>query len=157
MTSGHYAKYGKDAFQPIHTPEEGEEYFLKPMHCPHHCGIYKNFPRSYKDLPLRIAEFGTVCRYEQSGESVSYTHLYKTGVTRSCWLISHLSMIRCSFWDTGGVELHLYIMCSLVTSILGITTETTSATYRRTQTHESQSFSTELPESKGTDNEQLML
>ena len=63
-----YAKYGKDAFQPIHTPEEGEEYFLKPMNCPHHCEIYKNFPRSYKDLPLRIAEFGTVCRYEQSGE-----------------------------------------------------------------------------------------
>ena len=56
------------AFQPIHTPEEGEEYFLKPMNCPHHCEIYKNFPRSYKDLPLRIAEFGTVCRYEQSGE-----------------------------------------------------------------------------------------
>ena len=68
VTSGHYAKYGKDSFQPIHTPEEGEEYFLKPMNCPHHCEIYKNFPRSYKDLPLRIAEFGTVCRYEQSGE-----------------------------------------------------------------------------------------
>ena len=68
VTSGHYAKYGKDAFQPIHTPEEGEEYFLKPMNCPHHCMIYKNTPRSYRDLPLRIAEFGTVCRYEQSGE-----------------------------------------------------------------------------------------
>ncbi len=68
ITSGHYAKYGKDAFQPIQTPEEGEEYFLKPMNCPHHCMIYKNSPRSYKDLPLRIAEFGTVCRYEQSGE-----------------------------------------------------------------------------------------
>ena len=68
VTSGHYAKYGKDAFQPIHTPEEGEEYFLKPMNCPHHCMIYKNSPRSYRDLPLRIAEFGTVCRYEQSGE-----------------------------------------------------------------------------------------
>ena len=68
VTSGHYAKYGKDSFQPIHTPEEGEEYFLKPMNCPHHCMIYKNSPRSYKDLPLRIAEFGTVCRYEQSGE-----------------------------------------------------------------------------------------
>ena len=68
ITSGHYAKYGKDSFQPIHTPEEGEEYFLKPMNCPHHCMIYKNSPRSYKDLPLRIAEFGTVCRYEQSGE-----------------------------------------------------------------------------------------
>ena len=68
VTSGHYAKYGKDSFQPIHTPEEGEEYFLKPMNCPHHCTIYKNSPRSYRDLPLRIAEFGTVCRYEQSGE-----------------------------------------------------------------------------------------
>ena len=68
ITSGHYAKYGKDSFQPIHTPEEGEEYFLKPMNCPHDCMIYKNSPRSYKDLPLRLAEFGTVCRYEQSGE-----------------------------------------------------------------------------------------
>ncbi|MCD8184584.1 MAG: threonine--tRNA ligase [Bacteroides sp.] len=68
ITSGHYAKYGKDSFQPIHTPEEGEECFLKPMNCPHHCMIYKNSPRSYKDLPLRLAEFGTVCRYEQSGE-----------------------------------------------------------------------------------------
>lgn len=68
VTSGHYAKYGKDSFQPIHTPEEGEEYFLKPMNCPHHCEIYRSSPRSYKDLPLRFAEFGTVYRYEQSGE-----------------------------------------------------------------------------------------
>ncbi len=68
VTSGHYAKYGKDSFQPIHTPEEGEEYLLKPMNCPHHCEIYKTFPRSYRDLPLRLAEFGTVYRYEQSGE-----------------------------------------------------------------------------------------
>lgn len=68
VTSGHYAKYGKDSFQPIHTPEEGEEYLLKPMNCPHHCEIYKLKPRSYKDLPLRLAEFGTVYRYEQSGE-----------------------------------------------------------------------------------------
>ena len=68
VTSGHYAKYGKDSFQPIHTPEEGEEYLLKPMNCPHHCEIYKWTPRSYKDLPLRLAEFGTVYRYEQSGE-----------------------------------------------------------------------------------------
>ncbi|MEG1615662.1 MAG: threonine--tRNA ligase [Bacteroidales bacterium] len=68
VTSGHYAKYGKDSFQPIRTPEEGEEYLLKPMNCPHHCEIYKAFPRSYKDLPLRFAEFGTVYRYEQSGE-----------------------------------------------------------------------------------------
>jgi len=68
VTSGHYAKYGKDSFQPIHTPEEGEEFLLKPMNCPHHCEIYKVVPRSYKDLPLRLAEFGTVYRYEQSGE-----------------------------------------------------------------------------------------
>ena len=68
VTSGHYAKYGKDSFQPIHTPQEGEEYLLKPMNCPHHCEIYRTKPRSYKDLPLRLAEFGTVYRYEQSGE-----------------------------------------------------------------------------------------
>ena len=68
VTSGHYAKYGKDSFQPIHTPQEGEEYLLKPMNCPHHCEIYRAKPRSYKDLPLRLAEFGTVYRYEQSGE-----------------------------------------------------------------------------------------
>lgn len=68
VTSGHYAKYGKDSFQPIHTPEEGEEYLLKPMNCPHHCEIFKWTPRSYRDLPLRLAEFGTVYRYEQSGE-----------------------------------------------------------------------------------------
>jgi threonyl-tRNA synthetase len=68
VISGHYAKYGKDSFQPIHTPEDGEEFLLKPMNCPHHCEIYKIAPRSYKDLPLRLAEFGTVYRYEQSGE-----------------------------------------------------------------------------------------
>ena len=68
VTSGHYAKYGKDSFQPIHTPFEGEEYLLKPMNCPHHCEIYRSKPRSYKDLPVRLAEFGTVYRYEQSGE-----------------------------------------------------------------------------------------
>lgn len=68
VTSGHYAKYGKDSFQPIHTPEEGEEYMLKPMNCPHHCSIFAWKPRSYKELPLRLAEFGTVYRYEQSGE-----------------------------------------------------------------------------------------
>lgn len=68
ITSGHYAHYGKDAFQPIHTPEEDEEYMLKPMNCPHHCEVFARKPRSYKDLPLRIAEFGTVFRYEKSGE-----------------------------------------------------------------------------------------
>jgi len=68
ITSGHYEKYGADAFQPIKTPQEGEEFFLKPMNCPHHCEIYKTKPRSYKDLPVRFAEFGTVYRYEQSGE-----------------------------------------------------------------------------------------
>lgn len=68
ITSGHYEKYGKDSFQPIHTPDEGEEFLLKPMNCPHHCEIYNSKPRSYKDLPIRLAEFGTVYRYEQSGE-----------------------------------------------------------------------------------------
>lgn len=68
ITSGHYEKYGEDSFQPIKTPQEGEEFFLKPMNCPHHCEIYKTKPRSYKDLPIRYAEFGTVYRYEQSGE-----------------------------------------------------------------------------------------
>ncbi|MFN8208167.1 MAG: threonine--tRNA ligase [Bacteroidales bacterium] len=68
VTSGHYEKYGKDSFQPIHTPQEGEEFLLKPMNCPHHCEIYKFKPRSYRDLPIRLAEFGTVYRYEQSGE-----------------------------------------------------------------------------------------
>ncbi|WP_298734946.1 threonine--tRNA ligase [uncultured Chitinophaga sp.] len=68
ITSGHYEKYGKDSFQPIHTPEEGEEFMLKPMNCPHHCEIYRSSPKSYKDLPVRFAEFGTVYRYEQHGE-----------------------------------------------------------------------------------------
>ena len=68
ITSGHYAKYGKDSFQPIHTPQDGEEYMLKPMNCPHHCEIFRSAPRSYRDLPLRLSEFGTVYRYEQSGE-----------------------------------------------------------------------------------------
>ena len=68
VTSGHWAKYGKDSFQPIHTPQEGEVYMLKPMNCPHHCEIFRSSPRSYRDLPLRFAEFGTVYRYEQSGE-----------------------------------------------------------------------------------------
>ncbi|MFZ1299119.1 MAG: threonine--tRNA ligase, partial [Saprospiraceae bacterium] len=68
QTSGHWEKYGQDSFQPIHTPREGEEFLLKPMNCPHHCEIYGHKPRSYRDLPLRIAEFGTVYRYEQSGE-----------------------------------------------------------------------------------------
>jgi threonyl-tRNA synthetase len=68
ITSGHYDKYGADSFQPISTPREGEEFFLKPMNCPHHCEIYKSSPKSYKDLPVRYAEFGTVYRYEQAGE-----------------------------------------------------------------------------------------
>src|SRR5574344_2672911 len=75
VTAGRYAHYGKDAFQPIHTPEEDEEYMLKPMNCPHHCEIYARKPRSYKDLPLRIAEFGTVFRYEKSGELHGWTRV----------------------------------------------------------------------------------
>ena len=83
VTSGHYAKYGKDSFQPIHTPEEGEEYLLKPMNCPHHCEIYKVKPRSYKDLPLRMAEFGTVYRYEQSGELHGLTRVRSFKIGRA--------------------------------------------------------------------------
>ncbi|BAG83367.1 threonine--tRNA ligase [Candidatus Azobacteroides pseudotrichonymphae] len=75
IASGHYAKYGKDSFQPIHTPELGEEFLLKPMNCPHHCEIYKAFLRSYKELPLRLAEFGTVYRYERSGELQGLTRV----------------------------------------------------------------------------------
>ncbi len=75
VTSGHYEKYGADSFQPIRTPQEGEEFFLKPMNCPHHCEIYKTEPRSYRDLPLRLAEFGTVYRYEQSGELSGLTRV----------------------------------------------------------------------------------
>ena len=76
VTSGHYAHYGKDSFQPIHTPQEGEEYLLKPMNCPHHCEIFRSAPRSYRDLPLRFAEFGTVYRYEQSGELHGLTRVH---------------------------------------------------------------------------------
>merc|ERR1712054_148022 len=68
VCSGHYDKYGEDSFKPIQTPNENEEFFLKPMNCPHHCEIFKSQPRSYKDLPVRLAEFGTVYRYEKSGE-----------------------------------------------------------------------------------------
>ena len=75
VTSGHYDKYGSDSFQPIKTPQEGEEFFLKPMNCPHHCELYKTKPRSYKDLPVRFAEFGTVYRYEQSGELLGLTRV----------------------------------------------------------------------------------
>ncbi|MCB0641814.1 MAG: TGS domain-containing protein, partial [Phaeodactylibacter sp.] len=75
ITSGHYAKYGADSFQPIHTPKEGEEFLLKPMNCPHHIMIYKSQPRSYRDLPIRLAEFGTVYRYEQSGELSGMTRV----------------------------------------------------------------------------------
>ncbi len=75
VTSGHYEKYGADSFQSIKTPQEGEEFFLKPMNCPHHCEIYKSKPRSYKDLPVRLAEFGTVYRYEQSGELSGLTRV----------------------------------------------------------------------------------
>ena len=75
VCSGHYAKYGEDSFQPINTPAEDEEFLLKPMNCPHHCEIYKTKPRSYKDLPIRFAEFGTVYRYEQSGELSGLTRV----------------------------------------------------------------------------------
>lgn len=91
VTSGHYAHYGKDSFQPIHTPEEDEEYMLKPMNCPHHCEVYARKPRSYKDLPLRISEFGTVFRYEKSGE---LTDLHVCAHSLRTMLISSYAQTR---------------------------------------------------------------
>jgi len=109
-TSGHYAKYGKDSFQPIRTPEEGEEYLLKPMNCPHHCEIYKAKPRSYKDLPLRLSEFGTVYRYEMSGELHGLTRV--RGFTQDD---AHLFCTHDQVLDEFKkvIELVLYILKTL--------------------------------------------
>ena len=110
VTSGHYAKYGKDSFQPIHTPEEGEEYFLKPMNCPHHCEIFKSRPRSYKDLPLRFAEFGTVYRYEQSGELHGLTRV--RGFTQDdAHLFCRNDQVKAEFIKV--IDLVLYVFKSL--------------------------------------------
>ena len=102
VTSGHYAKYGKDSFQPIHTPVEGEEYLLKPMNCPHHCEIYKVKPRSYKDLPIRLAEFGTVYRYEQTGELHGLTRV--RGFTQDDQLLEEFEKV---------IDIILYIFRTL--------------------------------------------
>jgi len=110
VTSGHYAKYGEDSFQPIHTPKEDEEFLLKPMNCPHHCEIYKHSPSSYKDLPKRFAEFGTVYRYEQSGE----LH----GLTRVRGFTQDDAHIFCTQEQLLGefenvIDLTLYVLGSL--------------------------------------------
>ena len=107
VTSGHWAKYGKDSFQPIHTPQEGEEYLLKPMNCPHHCEIYKAYPRSYRDLPLRYAEFGTVYRYEQSGELHGLTRV--RGFTQDdAHLFCAPDQIKGEFLKVMDIILHIF-------------------------------------------------
>ncbi|WP_018615402.1 threonine--tRNA ligase [Segetibacter koreensis] len=110
ITSGHYEKYGKDSFQPIKTPQEGEEFFLKPMNCPHHCEIYKAIPRSYKDLPLRLAEFGTVYRYEQHGELHGLTRV--RGFTQDdAHLFCRPDQVKDEFKKV--IDLVLYVFTSL--------------------------------------------
>ncbi len=110
FTSGHYEKYGEDSFQPIHTPNEGEEFLLKPMNCPHHCEIYKSKPRSYKDLPVRMAEFGTVYRYEQSGELHGLTRV--RGFTQDdAHIFCTEDQVRIEFKKV--IDLVLYIFESL--------------------------------------------
>ncbi|PSL27498.1 threonine--tRNA ligase [Chitinophaga ginsengisoli] len=110
VTSGHYEKYGKDSFQPIHTPEEGEEFMLKPMNCPHHCEIYKASPKSYKDLPVRFAEFGTVYRYEQHGELHGLTRV--RGFTQDdAHLFCRPDQVKAEFIKV--IDLVLYVFNSL--------------------------------------------
>ena len=110
ITSGHYEKYGKDSFQPIHTPEEGEEFMLKPMNCPHHCEIYKSSPKSYKDLPVRFAEFGTVYRYEQHGELHGLTRV--RGFTQDdAHLFCRPDQVKAEFCKV--IDLVLYVFESL--------------------------------------------
>ena len=110
ITSGHYEKYGEDSFQPIKTPAEGEEFFLKPMNCPHHCEIYKSKPRSYKDLPVRLAEFGTVYRYEQHGELHGLTRV--RGFTQDdAHLFCRADQVREEFCKV--IDLVLYVFNAL--------------------------------------------
>jgi threonyl-tRNA synthetase len=110
VTSGHWEKYGKDSFRPITTPQEGEEFMLKPMNCPHHCEIYKSSPRSYKDLPLRLAEFGTVYRYEQSGELHGLTRV--RGFTQDdAHLFCRPEQVKEEFKKV--IDLVLYVFASL--------------------------------------------
>ena len=107
VTSGHYAHYGKDAFQPIHTPEEDEEYMLKPMNCPHHCEIFSRKPRSYKDLPLRIAEFGTVFRYEKSGELHGLTRV-RTFTQDDAHIFVRPEQVKCEFENIIDIILKVF-------------------------------------------------
>ncbi|NLR60160.1 threonine--tRNA ligase [Chitinophaga polysaccharea] len=110
VTSGHYEKYGKDSFQPIHTPEEGEEFMLKPMNCPHHCELYKVTPKSYKDLPVRFAEFGTVYRYEQHGELHGLTRV--RGFTQDdAHLFCRPDQVKAEFQKV--IDLVMYVFNSL--------------------------------------------
>jgi threonyl-tRNA synthetase len=107
VTSGHYEKYGKDSFQPIHTPDAGEEFLLKPMNCPHHCEIYKVKPRSYKDLPIRLAEFGTVYRYEQSGELHGLTRV--RGFTQDdAHIFCRPDQVKAEFIKVIDLVLHVF-------------------------------------------------
>src|SRR5436190_10981510 len=107
VTSGHYEKYGKDSFQPIHTPDESEEFLLKPMNCPHHCEIYKVKPRSYKDLPIRLAEFGTVYRYEQSGELHGLTRV--RGFTQDdAHIFCRPDQVKAEFIKVIDLVLHVF-------------------------------------------------
>ncbi len=106
-TSGHYQKYGEDSFKPIKTPNEGEEFFLKPMNCPHHCEIYKVKPRSYKDLPVRYAEFGTVYRYEQSGELHGLTRV--RGFTQDdAHIFCTPDQLKDEFKDVIRIVMHIF-------------------------------------------------
>ena len=107
VTSGHYAHYGKDAFQPIQTPEEDEEYMLKPMNCPHHCEVYARKPRSYKDLPLRIAEFGTVFRYEKSGELHGLTRV-RTFTQDDAHIFGRSDQVKSEFENVIDVILKVF-------------------------------------------------
>ena len=107
VTSGHYAHYGKDAFQPIQTPEEDEEYMLKPMNCPHHCEVYARKPRSYKDLPLRIAEFGTVFRYEKSGELHGLTRV-RTFTQEDAHIFVRSDQVKSEFENVIDVILKVF-------------------------------------------------
>jgi threonyl-tRNA synthetase len=107
VTSGHYEKYGKDSFQPIHTPDEGEEFLLKPMNCPHHCEIYKTKPRSYRDLPIRLAEFGTVYRYEMSGELHGLTRV--RGFTQDdAHIFCRPDQVKAEFIKVIDLVLHVF-------------------------------------------------
>lgn len=107
VTSGHYEKYGKDSFKPINTPDEGEEFLLKPMNCPHHCEIYKVKPRSYKDLPIRLAEFGTVYRYEQSGELHGLTRV--RGFTQDdAHIFCRPDQVKAEFIKVIDLVLHVF-------------------------------------------------